>query len=132
MQRPSPTIRSGGPPGPPPRRTRMVSARFSPEELERIDAERGPAMTRAVYVRTKALADARPPDAPDREAWQELAQIGRSLGLLARGLDPTFRGFPLVAAISKIRLEFRRALLGPDSDRGGDRNAERAPSDFVS
>ena len=96
-------------------RTHVVMARFSPSELERLDALRSIfKMSRAKYMRTRALGERMPQDsiapALNRQAWVELSRSASNLNQIAKRMN--MKMAVTVNEIAHELSEFRAALIG--------------------
>lgn len=112
--------------GPKPRaaddlRGHCVSVRLNPDELARLDAERG-AYRRGEWLRRVWLGSVPPAPVPpiNREAWFALSKVAGNLATIATAM----RGGEYVE-LSKINAEvaaFRNALIGVKKDEGNAEN----------
>ncbi|HUH58409.1 MAG TPA: hypothetical protein VL020_07900 [Pseudomonadales bacterium] len=99
------------------KRTKQLIVRVTEEELEKIDALRGP-VQRAVYMRQKSLGEATITDIPaiNTKTYQELAKVGGNLNQLMKQINSSdsgdmFHHELIEQALAEVN-ELRQALIG--------------------
>jgi hypothetical protein len=111
------------------KREHVVMARFNQGELDRLDALRGVfGMTRAKYIRTRALAEALPRSGRVPElnikAWTDLSRAAGNLNQIAHRLNELrlhgASGDVDIDEVADTLKEFRMALIGAAADLAGD------------
>jgi hypothetical protein len=104
-------------------------ARFNEEELEKLDALRALfAMSRAKFMRTRALADALPQTTIvpklNRDAWVKLSRSASNLNQIAHHLNSSGFKSSMLSEIAQSLKDFRMALIGArdfvEEDGGGE------------
>lgn len=107
-----------------PKREKQLIIRVTEDELEKIDALRGP-MQRAVFMRQKSLGESTFTDIPaiNTKAYSELARVGANLNQLmqiinasnqSRSSGDMFQDEYVSQAINEVKA-LRQALIGAQS-----------------
>jgi len=98
-------------------RNKQLIVRVSEDELEKIDALRGP-MQRAVFMRQKSLGESTITDIPaiNTKAYSELARVGSNLNQLMKKINQSdsedmFHSDLINEAIDQVNA-LRQSLIG--------------------
>lgn len=98
-------------------RTKQLIIRCTDEEIEQIDALRGP-VQRATYMRSRSLGEATITDIPalNTKAYTELARVGANLNQLLKQINTSdssdmFHKETIDMAIAEVQA-LRQALIG--------------------
>jgi len=99
------------------KREKQLIIRVTDDELERIDALRGP-MQRATFMRQKSLGESTSSDIPalNLKAYSEFARIGANLNQLMKQINQSdsgdmFQAETIEQAIDEVNA-LRKALIG--------------------